>query len=227
MTFIRRIVTPPRDARERERSRAMTVARKLFSDADGAVGASAATASSDEDGGARAMNARRFAKDDERDDDGDASRAGEGAIAGLSPIESNVSRVAIEDERETWTSPRPTAEGEASFRFDSTFDTSPAREMDDDASFESANATMVGLNMTFESVDAHDATFHSVMVNRSTSSDDFEFVDDSKRAEKKKFRARVETVIRAVMALVGGFVVAREVAARVSAKMEAPERRRE
>ena len=226
MTFIRRIVTPPRDARARERSRAMTVARKLFSDADGGF---AATASSDEDGGARAMNARRFAKDDERDDDGDASRAGEGAIAGiagLSPIESNVSRVAIEDERETWTSPRPTAEGEASFRFDSTFDTSPAREMDDDASFESANATMVGLNMTFESVDAHDATFHSVMVNRSTSSDDFEF-DDSKRAEKKKFRARVETVIRAVMALVGGFVVAREVAARVSAKMEAPERRRE
>ena len=221
MTFIRRIVTPPRDARARERSRAMTVARQLFSDA------SAATASSDEDGGARAMNARRFAKDDERDDDGDASRAGEGAIAGLSPIESNVSRVAIEDESETWTSPRPPVEGEASFRFDSTFDTSPAREMDDDASFESANATMVGLNMTFESVDAHDATFHSVMVNRSTSSDDFEFVDDSKRAEKKKFRARVETVIRAVMALVGGFVVAREVAARVSAKMEAPERRRE
>ena len=222
MTFIRRIVTPPRDARARERSRAMTVARKLFSDADGGF---AATASSDEDGGARAMNARRFAKDD--DDDGDASRAGEGAIAGMSPIEPNVSRVAIEDESETWTSPRPPVEGEASFRFDSTFDTSPAREMDDDASFESANATMVGLNMTFESVDAHDATFHSVMVNRSTSSDDFEFVDDSKRAEKKKFRARVETVIRAVMALVGGFVVAREVAARVSAKMEAPERRRE
>ena len=224
MTFIRRIVTPPRDARARERSRAMTVARKLFSDADGGF---AATASSDEDGGARAMNARRFAKDD--DDDGDASRAGEGegAIAGLSPIESNVSRVAIEDERETWTSPRPTAEGEASFRFDSTFDTSPAREMDDDASFESANATMMGLNMTFESVDAHDATFHSVMVNRSASSDDFEFVDDSKRAEKKKFRARVETVIRSVMALVGGFVVAREVAARVSAKTEAPKRRRE
>ena len=221
MTFIRRIVTPPRDARARERSRAMTVARQLFSDA------SAATASSDADGGARAMNARSLAKDDERDDDGDASRAGEGAIAGLSPIESNVSRVAIEDERETWTSPRPTAEGEASFRFDSTFDTSPAREMDDDASFESANATMMGLNMTFESVDAHDATFHSVMVNRSASSDDFEFVDDSKRAEKKKFRARVETVIRAVMALVGGFVVAREAAARVSAKMEAPERRRE
>ena len=224
MTFIRRIVTPPRDARARERSRAMTVARKLFSDADGGF---AATASSDEDGGARAMNARRFAKDDERDDDGDASRAGEGAIAGMSPIEPNVSRVAIEDESETWTSPRPTVEGEASFRFDSTFDTSPAREMDDDASFESANATMMGLNMTFESVDAHDATFHSVMVNRSTSSDDFEFVDDSKRAEKKKFRARVETVIRAVMALVGGFVVAREVAARVSAKMEAPKRRRE
>ena len=224
MTFIRRIVTPPRDARARERSRAMTVARQLFSDA------SAATASSDADGGARAMNARSLAKDDERDDDGDASRAGEGAIAGiagLSPIESNVSRVAIEDERETWTSPRPTAEGEASFRFDSTFDTSPAREMDDDASFESANATMMGLNMTFESVDAHDATFHSVMVNRSASSDDFEFVDDSKRAEKKKFRARVETVIRSVMALVGGFVVAREVAARVSAKTEAPKRRRE
>ena len=221
MTFIRRIVTPPRDARARERSRAMTVARKLFSDADGGF---AATASSDEDGGARAMNARRFAKDD--DDDGDASRAGEGAIAGMSPIEPNVSRVAIEDESETWTSPRPTVEGEASFRFDSTFDTSPAREMDDDASFESANATMMGLNMTFESVDARDATFHSVMVNRSTSSDDFEF-DDSKRAEKKKFRARVETVIRAVMALVGGFVVAREVAARVSAKMEAPKRRRE
>ena len=66
MTFIRRIVTPPRDARARERSRAMTVARKLFSDADGGF---AATASSDEDGGARAMNARRFAKDD--DDDGD------------------------------------------------------------------------------------------------------------------------------------------------------------
>ena len=198
MTFIRRIVTPPRDARARERSRAMTVARKLFSDADGGF---AATASSDEDGGARAMNARRFAKDD--DDDGDASRAGEGAIAGMSPIEPNVSRVAIEDESETWTSPRPTVEGEASFRFDSTFDTSPAREMDDDASFE------------------------SVMVNRSTSSDDFEFVDDSKRAEKKKFRARVETVIRAVMALVGGFVVAREVAARVSAKTEAPKRRRE
>ena len=209
--------------RARERSRAMTVARKLFSDADGAsTRTSAATASSDEDGGARAMNARSLAKDD----DGDASRAGEGAIAGLSPIESNVSRVAIEDERETWTSPRPTAEGEASFRFDSTFDASPAREMDDDASFESADATMVGLNVTFESVDARDATFHSVMVNRSTSSDDFEF-DDSKRAEKKKFRARVETVIRAVMALVGGFVVAREVAARVSAKMEAPERRRE
>lgn len=224
MTFIRRIVTPPRDARARERSRAMTVARKLFSDADGGF---AATASSDEDGGARAMNARRLAKDDERDDDDAASRAGEGAIAGLSPIESNVSRVAIEDERETWTSPRPTAEGEASFRFDSTFDASPAREMDDDASFESANATMMGLNMTFESVDAHDATFHSVMVNRSASSDDFEFVDDSKRAEKKKFRARVETVIRAVMALVGGFVVAREVAARVSAKTEAPKRRRE
>lgn len=223
MTFIRRIVTPPRDARARERSRAMTVARQLFSDA------SAATASSDADGGARAMNARSLAKDDERDDDGDASRAGEGAIAGiagLSPIESNVSRVAIEDERETWTSPRPTAEGEASFRFDSTFDTSPAREMDDDASFESADATMMGLNATFESVDARDATFHSAMVNRSTSSDDFEF-DDSKRAEKKKFRARVETVIRAVMALVGGFVVAREAAARVSAKMEAPERRRE
>ena len=221
MTFIRRIVTPPRDARARERSRAMTVARKLFSDADGGF---AATASSDEDGGARAMNARRFAKDD--DDDGDASRAGEGAIAGMSPIEPNVSRVAIEDESETWTSPRPTVEGEASFRFDSTFDTSPAREMDDDASFESADATMMGLNVTFESVDARDATFHSVMVNRSTSSDDFEF-DDSKRAEKKKFRARVETVIRAVMALVGGFVVAREVAARVSAKMEAPKRRRE
>ncbi len=220
MTFIRRIVTPPRDARARERSRAMTVARQLFSDA------SAATASSDADGGARAMNARSLAKDDERDDDGDASRAGEGAIAGLSPIESNVSRVAIEDERETWTSPRPTAEGEASFRFDSTFDASPAREMDDDASFESADATMMGLNATFESVDARDATFHSAMVNRSTSSDDFEF-DDSKRAEKKKFRARVETVIRAVMALVGGFVVAREAAARVSAKMEAPERRRE
>ena len=221
MTFIRRIVTPPRDARARERSRAMTVARQLFSDA------SAATASSDADGGARAMNARSLAKDDERDDDGDASRAGEGAIAGMSPIEPNVSRVAIEDESETWTSPRPTVEGEASFRFDSTFDTSPAREMDDDASFESANATMVGLNMTFESVDAHDATFHSVMVNRSASSDEFEFVDDSKRAEKKKFRARVETVIRAVMALVGGFVVAREVAARVSAKTEAPKRRRE
>ena len=221
MTFIRRIVTPPRDARARERSRAMTVARKLFSDADGGF---AAMASSDEDGGARAMNARRFAKDD--DDDGDASRAGEGAIAGMSPIEPNVSRVAIEDESETWTSPRPTVVGEASFRFDSTFDTSPAREMDDDASFESADATMVGLNVTFESVDARDATFHSVMVNRSTSSDDFEF-DDSKRAEKKKFRARVETVIRAVMALVGGFVVAREAAARVSAKMEAPERRRE
>ena len=223
MTFIRRIVTPPRDARARERSRAMTVARQLFSDA------SAATASSDADGGARAMNARSLeAKDDERDDDGDASRAGEGegAIAGLSPIESNVSRVAIEDERETWTSPRPTAEGEASFRFDSTFDASPAREMDDDASFESADATMMGLNATFESVDARDATFHSAMVNRSTSSDDFEF-DDSKRAEKKKFRARVETVIRAVMALVGGFVVAREVAARVSAKTEAPKRRRE
>ena len=207
--------------RARERSRAMTVARKLFSDADGGF---AATASSDEDGGARAMNARRFAKDD--DDDGDASRAGEGAIAGMSPIEPNVSRVAIEDESETWTSPRPTVEGEASFRFDSTFDTSPAREMDDDASFESADATMMGLNATFESVDARDATFHSAMVNRSTSSDDFEF-DDSKRAEKKKFRARVETVIRAVMALVGGFVVAREAAARVSAKMEAPERRRE
>ena len=221
MTFIRRIVTPPRDARARERSRAMTVARQLFSDA------SAATASSDADGGARAMNARSLAKDDERDDDGDASRAGEGAIAGMSPIEPNVSRVAIEDESETWTSPRPTVEGEASFRFDSTFDTSPAREMDDDASFESANATMMGLNMTFESVDAHDATFHSVMVNRSASSDEFEFVDDSKRAEKKKFRARVETVIRAVMALVGGFVVAREVAARVSAKTEAPKRRRE
>ena len=221
MTFIRRIVTPPRDARARERSRAMTVARKLFSDADGGF---AATASSDEDGGARAMNARRFAKDD--DDDGDASRAGEGAIAGMSPIEPNVSRVAIEDESETWTSPRPTVEGEASFRFDSTFDTSPAREMDDDASFESANATMMGLNTTFESVDARDATFHSVMVNRSTSSEDFEF-DDSKRAEKKKFRARVETVIRSVMALVGGFVVAREVAARVSAKTEAPKRRRE
>ena len=223
MTFIRRIVTPPRDARARERSRAMTVARQLFSDA------SAATASSDADGGARAMNARSLeAKDDERDDDGDASRAGEGegAIAGLSPIESNVSRVAIEDERETWTSPRPTAEGEASFRFDSTFDASPAREMDDDASFESADATMMGLNATFESVDARDATFHSAMVNRSTSSDDFEF-DDSKRAEKKKFRARVETVIRSVMALVGGFVVAREVAARVSAKTEAPKRRRE
>lgn len=224
MTFIRRIVTPPRDARARERSRAMTVARKSFSDADG--DASAATASSDEDGGARAMNARRLAKDDERDDDGDASRAGEGAIAGMSPIEPNVSRVAIEDESETWTSPRPTVEGEASFRFDSTFDTSPAREMDDDASFESADATMMGLNATFESVDARDATFHSAMVNRSTSSDDFEF-DDSKRAEKKKFRARVETVIRAVMALVGGVVVAREAAARVSAKMEAPERRRE
>ena len=209
--------------RARERSRAMTVARKLFSDADGAsTRTSAATASSDEDGGARAMNARSLAKDD----DGDASRAGEGAIAGLSPIESNVSRVAIEDERETWTSPRPTAEGEASFRFDSTFDASPAREMDDDASFESADATMMGLNATFESVDARDATFHSAMVNRSTSSDDFEF-DDSKRAEKKKFRARGETVIRAVMALVGGFVVACEVAARVSAKMEAPERRRE
>ena len=221
MTFIRRIVTPPRDARARERSRAMTVARKLFSDADGGF---AATASSDEDGGARAMNARRFAKDD--DDDGDASRAGEGAIAGMSPIEPNVSRVAIEDESETWTSPRPTVEGEASFRFDSTFDTSPAREMDDDASFESADATMMGLNATFESVDARDATFHSAMVNRSTSSEDFEF-DDSKRAEKKKFRARVETVIRAVMALVGGFVVAREVAARVSAKTEAPKRRRE
>ena len=221
MTFIRRIVTPPRDARARERSRAMTVARKLFSDADGGF---AATASSDEDGGARAMNARRFAKDD--DDDGDASRAGEGAIAGMSPIEPNVSRVAIGDERETWTSPRPTVEGEASFRFDSTFDTSPAREMDDDASFESADATMMGLNATFESVDARDATFHSAMVNRSTSSDDFEF-DDSKRAEKKKFRARVETVIRSVMALVGGFVVAREVAARVSAKTEAPKRRRE
>ena len=223
MTFIRRIVTPPRDARARERSRAMTVARQLFSDA------SAATASSDADGGARAMNARSLAKDDERDDDDDASRAGEGAIAGIagmSPIESNVSRVAIEDERETWTSPRPTAEGEASFRFDSTFDASPAREMDDDASFESADATMMGLNATFESVDARDATFHSAMVNRSTSSEDFEF-DDSKRAEKKKFRARVETVIRAVMALVGGFVVAREAAARVSAKMEAPERRRE
>ncbi len=222
MTFIRRIVTPPRDARARERSRAMTVARQLFSDA------SAATASSDADGGARAMNARSLAKDDERDDDGDASREGEGegAIAGLSPIESNVSRVAIEDERETWTSPRPTAEGEASFRFDSTFDASPAREMDDDASFESADATMMGLNATFESVDARDATFHSAMVNRSTSSDDFEF-DDSKRAEKKKFRARVETVIRAVMTLVGGVVVAREAAARVSAKMETPERRRE
>ena len=222
MTFIRRIVTPPRDARARERSRAMTVARQLFSDA------SAATASSDADGGARAMNARSLAKDDERDDDDDASREGEGegAIAGLSPIESNVSRVAIEDERETWTSPRPTAEGEASFRFDSTFDASPAREMDDDASFESADATMMGLNATFESVDARDATFHSAMVNRSTSSEDFEF-DDSKRAEKKKFRARVETVIRAVMALVGGVVVAREAAARVSAKMEAPERRRE
>ena len=200
----------------------MTVARQLFSDA------SAATASSDADGGARAMNARSLeAKDDERDDDGDASRAGEGegAIAGLSPIESNVSRVAIEDERETWTSPRPTAEGEASFRFDSTFDASPAREMDDDASFESADATMMGLNATFESVDARDATFHSAMVNRSTSSD-----DSNRRLEtgrKEKFRARVETVIRAVMALVGGFVVAREAAARVSAKMEAPERRRE
>ncbi len=224
MKFIRRIVTPPRDARASDRSHAMTVARKLFSNADGA---SVATVHSDEDGDARAMNARARAKDERDDDgdDGDASRAGEGALAGVSPITPNFPRVAIEDESETWTSPRPTAEGEASFRFDSTFDTSPAREMDDDASFESANATMAGLNMTFESVDAHDATFHSVMVNRSTLSDDFEF-DDSKRAEKKKFRARVETVIRAVMALVGGFVVAREVAARVSAKMEARERRR-
>ena len=215
----------------------MTVVRKLFSDA---VGASVATVNAGEDGDKRdrANAPAQTEEDDNRDDDDDddddeASRADDGALAGVSPIKKTSPRVASDDERATWTSPRPTADGEASFRFDSTFedDSSSARGVDDDGSFESADdATMVAFNATFDScVDAHDLTFHSVVANRSMLeddlSDDFEF-DDSTRVKKKKLRARVGAVIRAAVAFVGGFIVAREVAVRVSAKMEERERRR-
>jgi len=213
----------------------MTVVRKLFSDADGA---SVATVNADEDGDKRdranapAQTEKDENRDDDDDDGDDASRADDGALAGVSPIKKASPRVASEDEREPWTSPRPTADGEASFLFNSTFedDSSSARGVDDDGSFESADdATMVAFNATFDScVDAHDVTFHSVVANHSILeddlSDDFEF--DSTRAKKKKFRARVGAVIRAAVAFVGGFVVAREVAVRVSAKMEERERRR-
>jgi hypothetical protein len=212
----------------------MTVVRKLFSDADGA---SVATVNAGEEGDKRdrANAPAQTEEDDNRDDDGDeASRADDGALAGVSPIRKTSPRVASEDESATWTSPRPTADGEASFRFNSTFedDSSSARGVDDDGSFESADdATMVVFNATFDScVDAHDVTFFSVVANRSMLeddlSDDFEF-GDSTGAKKKKFRARVGAVIRAAVAFVGGFVIAREVAVRVSAKMEERERRRE
>lgn len=227
----RRRVTPPRAT-----DLAMTVVRTLFSDADGA---SVATVNADEDGDKRdranapAQTEKDENRDDDDDDGDDASRADDGALAGVSPIKKTSPRVASEDEREPWTSPRPTADGEASFRFDSTFgdDSSSARGVDDDGSFESADdATMVAFNATFDScVDAHDVTFHSVVANRSMLEEDdlSDFFDfGSTRAKKKKFRARVGAVIRAVVAFVGGFVVAREVAVRVSAKMEERERRR-